>query len=177
MEILWVLQFASFAQLDIAFLGVMASIRQSFGEHYFKFVCVAFALKDAIYVVGTNVRMMLPPLYGNLLCVCLLVGFIIFAIFVFLFQVLRDSNHENASVSILDSLISSLSENYDLTARELDVVRLLLQGRSYASIGQKLFISTSTVKTHVNHIFTKMDVSSRDELIDMLNPLDDKTAR
>lgn len=173
-EILWVLEFASFAQLDIAFLGVMASIRQSFGPRYFKFTCVAFSLKDFVYIVGTAVGVTFVQPYGNIFCVCVLIGFIIFAILVFLVQVPHDSDSSNTSLSILDSLISSLSESYELTVREQDVVKLLLQGRSYVSIAQKLFISTSTVKTHVNHIFTKMDVGSRDELIDMLNPFGDK---
>lgn len=174
-EALWVLQFASFAQLDIAFLGVMASIRQSFGPRYYKFTCIAFSLKDLVYIVGTATGAALIQPYGNILCVCMLIGFIVFAIMVFLVQVLHDSNSCNTSLSILDSLISSISESYELTVRERDVVKLLLQGRSYASIAQKLFISTSTVKTHVNHIFTKMDVGSRDELIDMLNPFGDNS--
>ena len=40
----------------------------------------------------------------------------------------------------------------DLTARELDVFRLITQGLSNAEIGRELFISDTTVKTHVTHI-------------------------
>ena len=46
----------------------------------------------------------------------------------------------------------------------------LLQGRSYTNIGHRLFISKSTVKTHANHIYSKMGVGTRDELIDLLEP-------
>ena len=56
------------------------------------------------------------------------------------------------------------------SARVNDVLLALLQGRSYTNIGHKLFISKSTVKTHAIHIYAKLGVSSRDELIDLLDP-------
>ncbi len=47
-----------------------------------------------------------------------------------------------------------------LTARELEVLRLIAAGRSNAEIAAELFVSEATVKTHVNHIFAK--TASRD---------------
>src|SRR5207244_9267274 len=40
----------------------------------------------------------------------------------------------------------------DLTERELDVFRLITRGLSNAEIGQELFISDTTVQTHITHI-------------------------
>lgn len=50
-----------------------------------------------------------------------------------------------------------------LTDRELDVLRLLAQGLSYAEIGKRLFISHRTVDTHLRSIYGKLNVRSRHE--------------
>ena len=47
------------------------------------------------------------------------------------------------------------------TDRELDVLRLLVQGKSNPEIGKALFISTTTVRSHVTNILTKLNVANR----------------
>jgi DNA-binding NarL/FixJ family response regulator len=49
----------------------------------------------------------------------------------------------------------------DLTERELDVFRLIARGLSNAEIGQELFISDATVKTHITHILQKLNLRDR----------------
>ncbi len=48
-----------------------------------------------------------------------------------------------------------------LTAREAEVLTLVAEGRSNREIGRALFLSEATVKSHLVHIFTKLDVGSR----------------
>jgi non-specific serine/threonine protein kinase len=48
-----------------------------------------------------------------------------------------------------------------LTPRELDVLRLLVAGRSDKEIGEALFISRRTAMTHVSHLLTKLGVTTR----------------
>jgi len=48
-----------------------------------------------------------------------------------------------------------------LTQRELEVLRLLARGKTNRIIAQELVVSEKTVASHVSHIFTKLDVTSR----------------
>jgi DNA-binding NarL/FixJ family response regulator len=49
----------------------------------------------------------------------------------------------------------------DLSARELEVLRLLVRGLSNREMGKRLFISPKTVGHHVQHIYGKLDISTR----------------
>jgi DNA-binding NarL/FixJ family response regulator len=49
----------------------------------------------------------------------------------------------------------------DLTERELDVFRLIAGGLSNVEIGRELFISDTTVKTHITHILQKLNLRDR----------------
>jgi DNA-binding CsgD family transcriptional regulator len=51
-----------------------------------------------------------------------------------------------------------------LTPAERDVVRLVAEGCSNAKIGERLFVSVNTVKTHLSHVYGKVGLGSRAEL-------------
>lgn len=58
---------------------------------------------------------------------------------------------------------------YNLTAREIEIIELVVKGQSYKVIGDSLHISNRTVDRHVSNIFTKLSVSNKIELINKLN--------
>lgn len=60
---------------------------------------------------------------------------------------------------------------YRLTNREKEVLLFLVQGRRAAWIAQKLYISDNTARAHVKHIYQKLGVHSREELLDFIESL------
>ncbi|MEV8313883.1 response regulator transcription factor [Streptomyces sp. NPDC059900] len=52
-----------------------------------------------------------------------------------------------------------------LTPRESDVLRLLAQGLSNGAIGRRLLVGEATVKTHINHLFAKLQVRTRAQAV------------
>jgi len=56
-----------------------------------------------------------------------------------------------------------------LTKQEQNILSLLLEEKSNKEIADALFVSLSTVKTHVNNIYKKLNVSSRDEIKSLFN--------
>jgi len=66
---------------------------------------------------------------------------------------------EAFSFSVEQQLIESLSE------REIEVLRLIAQGLSNREIAETLVLAVSTIKTHVNNIYRKLDVNSRTQAV------------
>ncbi|MCG6537292.1 MAG: helix-turn-helix transcriptional regulator, partial [Syntrophales bacterium LBB04] len=62
---------------------------------------------------------------------------------------------------------------FQLSRREIEVLRLLCEGRSNKNIGQTLFICEQTVKDHVKHIMQKMGAHSRNQVMVKLLKGDD----
>lgn len=59
-------------------------------------------------------------------------------------------------------------EEFDLSERETEVALLIAQGRSKAYIADALCLSENTVRTHAKNVYAKLDVHSKQELIDLL---------
>ena len=71
----------------------------------------------------------------------------------------RSFKEETTIVSDEENLLSYL------TNREEEVLDLLTQGVTYKGVAGKLFISETTVKTHVNNIFQKLQVNDRTQAV------------
>jgi len=67
-----------------------------------------------------------------------------------------------------NELMKELVRTYKLSPREADVLDLLRKGRTVPYIRDALYISKSTIETHIKHIYTKMGVHSKQELIDLV---------
>jgi len=74
---------------------------------------------------------------------------------------LRSSAHGPATSTEQTALESSDG----LTPREVEVLRGIVEGRSNAEIAGDMYISETTVKSHINHLFAKIHVRSRAEAV------------
>lgn len=80
-----------------------------------------------------------------------------------------------ASVSPEEALCQRcavLAERYGFTPREGDIFLLLAQGHTMPAVSERLFVSESTVKSHVKRIYQKLGIHTRSELLDLVNEAD-----
>ncbi|HNS13584.1 MAG TPA: LuxR C-terminal-related transcriptional regulator [Bacteroidia bacterium] len=68
-------------------------------------------------------------------------------------------------------LDNSVVDQLALSKREMEILNLLAQGHSNREIAEKLFVSLSTVKTHLQNIFEKLDVKRRTQAIEKARSL------
>jgi len=61
--------------------------------------------------------------------------------------------------------IDTFCHEHGLTARQKDIIELVIAGCSNKEIGEQLHITEGTVKTHIYNIFKKVDVSNRNQII------------
>jgi NarL family two-component system response regulator LiaR len=66
-----------------------------------------------------------------------------------------------AAQALVQSASQTVPASDDLTERERDVLRLMVDGLSNAEIAERLVVSPSTIKYHVGNIFTKLGVDNR----------------
>ena len=70
--------------------------------------------------------------------------------------------------SALNAGAELIARNHGITNREVEIMLLVTTGRSAARIAESLGVSTATINSHVHHIYQKLDIHSRQELIDLL---------
>ena len=79
-------------------------------------------------------------------------------------QLLEDKDNKEF-VKKLSEVVGIKEENEVLSPREIEVLNTLIDGLSNKEIGEKLFISVSTVKTHIINIYSKLGVKNRVEAV------------
>lgn len=77
------------------------------------------------------------------------------------------ANHQRSAPTDENPVLASWEKELLslLSDREIDIVKLIRDGYSNQAIADHLFISINTVKTHLNHIYQKLEVSSRTGLL------------
>jgi len=70
-----------------------------------------------------------------------------------------------------DSINEDELKKLNLTSRETEVLQRITQGYTNAEIADELFLSLSTVKTHVSNLLDKMEVKNRAQAIEKANRL------
>lgn len=75
------------------------------------------------------------------------------------------------SMKIAKMVVGSFQKNTNspLSIRETQVLELLAKGKSYSTIGDELFITKETAKTHIKNIYSKLQVNSKADAIAKAN--------
>ncbi len=119
-------------------------------------------------VVGTD----MPLLSYNLM-----LAVILLALFVFEFTPIltgrsvedaRAADAADAGEDAFAARIAQLVDQGGLTPREQDVLVALARGRSAQRIADTFVVSKETARTHIRHVYQKLDVHSREELMDLV---------
>jgi DNA-binding CsgD family transcriptional regulator len=76
------------------------------------------------------------------------------------------------SISELDAQVAQAAAEFKLSEREREIVSALARGYTASAVAEKLFISPHTVNTHIQHIYDKMGIHKRSELLNYLNKRD-----
>jgi len=118
----------------------------------------------AIHVIGTN---------GRVLCLALLTLFLVLMV---LDVVLREKPQgasrermKEALEHFLQHRCDELAERAGLSAREREVFLYLARGYSQIYIAKELYVSESTIRTHVHHIYQKLNINSREDLLQLID--------
>ena len=81
---------------------------------------------------------------------------------------IEEVDEQDARLPRIDMRCSELVGEHSLTPREAEVLALLARGRNAAYIQESLTLSRNTVKSYVARVYSKLDVHSHQELIDLV---------
>ncbi|MEW6624755.1 MAG: LuxR C-terminal-related transcriptional regulator [Bacillota bacterium] len=76
----------------------------------------------------------------------------------------EEANYPKTNMELFESVFGA----HALTAREMEIVELLLQGFTNKQIAAQLYVSENTLKTHIKNIYYKLQVSTRRELMSIV---------
>lgn len=94
-------------------------------------------------------------------------SFALFSVFVFVDLCAYFFKNYNADLDITKDR-QGLKQKYTLSDREIEVVELLVKGMTNKLISSDLHISINTVKSHIKRIYSKLGISNRLQLVNML---------
>lgn len=77
----------------------------------------------------------------------------------------REESGTSESRAYIDSLLPIYANKHSLTKREVEILRLIVQGKDNQNIASELQVALGTVKSHTHNIMRKTDSDNRDELI------------
>lgn len=114
---------------------------------------------------------------GKDLCLLLLT---VYMALIAVWYALETEREKNARViddlrpgSYISRRCDELEESLGISRREKEVLYYLARGYNHGYIARKLFISENTVRTHVRHIYAKLNVNLREGLLDFIDGVDE----
>ncbi|MEG0375323.1 MAG: LuxR family transcriptional regulator [Raoultibacter sp.] len=176
---------AGYTTFDILIWVVFSQIAYGQSQAPLKTIAAVRLITSPCYIIGaliaTSLTTGIAQLYPPLAAVTTFVGYSVVIATVLMLS------SEDIWISFRDSTIHATISSNDkemdqtsyaemrladagLTPREKDIALLLARGRTQPWIAEFFTISENTVSTHVRHIYQKVDVHNRQELIDVVFP-------
>lgn len=164
-------------------LLVLASISFRFEVPSLRMFAIARASSELFLLFGVMLRRTLTGnglLANEAVLVALSLGGIVLVlgcVLIWVSEKTVNSDWGAAGISLTDKLrvpspreqflmrCDKIASQYNLTAREAEIMALIAQRKSRAEIEQELFLSQNTIKTHVRHLYAKLDAHSKADVI------------
>ena len=147
-------------------MAKMASLRYYCGISPERVACLVLATRELALLLGMGANRMVDPhvmaIANTLLVSISLIGAAVF-IALKTYAVIQEKVSESNRAA--RAFAREQKDARGLTEREAEVLEELLEGTSYRAVAELMCISESTVKTHVAHLYKKLEVDGRDALI------------
>ena len=176
---------ASYTVLLILIMAILGNLSYRYG------VCALwiFAIERAVRltasqsgrIVGNTMQPLETDLLANVLLLVTMAGLLIVVAALFLSEKSISSSQWGVVLkpvaqgearefeqNRLAAKCHELAHQTGLTAREEDILLLVAQRMTLGQISRELYIGSNTVKTHMKHLYQKLDVHSRDEVLALL---------
>lgn len=185
---------AGYLCFDVLIWALCIMLNHRSGMPLLRTICIVYAIDQIGVFVGTSLGVLssgsLPFAANSVEGICVVLGSLLLLLMVWMssgksplkdglascevgFDMPRNSDEEGVLAEMQGSVsregaLKEIASRYFLSAREIDVLTLLVAGRNGPYIAEHLCVSDNTVKTHVRHIYTKLDVHNRQELLDLV---------
>ncbi|MDR3315956.1 MAG: helix-turn-helix transcriptional regulator [Coriobacteriales bacterium] len=134
----------------------------------------------SIALVGANLTGTVAVVYigeqGRVLCLVLLTLFLLLMVLDFVLRSESQKRNRQLEREVVEKYLQKrcreLAERYGLSAREQEVFLYLSRGYSHVYIAKELYVSENTIRTHVKHIYSKMSISSREALLQLIDSIE-----
>lgn len=136
----------------------------------FVFAAVVFPLTMSNTVIYSYALALQSSGMSYSLSVAAMLSFLVtIIVFATLGSIAQTRNPEKGEEKKREKACGLVAKDKGLSPREQEVLLLLYEGRSRKKISELLVIAPSTTQAHISHIYTKLDIHKRDELIDLIN--------
>lgn len=167
-------------------LMLLANLAFRFGAPTLRMFAVARACSEGAILLGVTIREFLRDSGlsqdGTVLLASACAGIVVVCVCVLLWRSERAVNADWGAAGMeiasgervvgpRERLIlrcEQLAQMHGLTARETEVLTLIAQRKTRSEMEQELFLSQNTVKTHVRHIYAKLDIHSKSDVYELI---------
>lgn len=161
-----------YSLLEITLYLVIVDLSLTSTAHRTRIICSLFLIDSVAYYTGEAITLAPHEWFGGIAAfftvMLAITGIWLFnekRVNAFLWKQIEQDTQSKPS---FEDKARAVAAHSALSERETEILLLFAQGRSAVFISDLIFISANTVRTHIKHIYIKLNVHSRQELIDRI---------